>query len=83
MIIKNLSYEAIFQKIEKDFILNYVIGIAFNDDRTVSVILSDDIFWKVIRDPTGGVHLFSGDHMGSKWKEECYIESGDFCELIF
>lgn len=82
MIITNLTYEAIFEKLPKDFILDNIIGIGFNDNRTVSIDLRDDIYWKVIRDSTGGVRLFSGGHMGSKWKEECYIEGGDFCELI-
>lgn len=80
MIIKNLSYEAIFQKIKKDFILNYVVGIAFNDDRTVSVILSSDINWKIVKDILGGVHISAGD-LGDKWTEEVYIEAGDYGEI--
>ena len=87
MVIKKLSYEAIFQKIKKDFILDYVIGIAFNDDRTVSVILSDDINWKIVKDLLGGVHIFAGEHKAfagesrEKWKEEVYIEAGDYGEI--
>lgn len=89
MIIKNLGYEAIFQKIKKDFILDYVIGIAFNDDRTVSVILSDEVNWKIVKDLLGGVHIFAGEsrvfagESREKWKEEVYIEAGDYGEISF
>lgn len=88
MIIKNLSYEAIFQKIKKDFILDYVIGIAFNDDSTVSVILSDDVNWKIVKDLLGGVHIFAGEHKVfveesiEQWTDEVYIEAGDYGEII-
>lgn len=89
MIIKNLSYEAIFQQIKKDFILDYVIGIAFNDDETVSVILSDKVNWKIVKDLFGGVHIFAGEskvfagESSEKWKEEVYIEAGDYGEISF
>lgn len=83
MVIANLSYEAIFEKLPKKFILDNIIGIGFNNDRTVDIELRNDIYWKVIRDSIGGIHLFSGDHLGSMWSDEVYIEAGDFSEIIF
>lgn len=83
MIITRLSYEAIFEKLPKKFILDNIIGIGFNNDRTVDIELRNDIYWKVIRDSMGGIHLFSGECLGSTWGDEVYIEAGDFLEIIF
>ena len=77
--IKDLSYEALFVKFPK-IVVEYIAGIAFGEDRTVSIILTDEVNWKMVTDSVGGIHFFSGEY-GEKWKEVFYLERGDFREL--
>lgn len=77
--IKDLSYDALFVKFPK-IVVEYIAGIAFGEDRTVSIILTDEVNWKLVTDSVGGIHFFSGE-CGEKWKEVFYLERGDFREL--